>query len=429
MTYTFIPAPELLDSPRGRRLVGATPSALMVPERPELPPTASAVIVGGGLAALSLAARLWHDGIRDYLILERGPRLGGQFFERTASVGQMILRSPYEHHPGAEGHSDCEMLDFARLNWNHLTAIEQNEVRMAQSGQRAVAPLDVFEGFCSHVAATHSITERSRRAEVQKVVADGDGWRVATDRGDVRATAVVLAVGEARREAPDGWDTASERVRYWDEPCEPIDGRHAVIGAGLSAAHIVADLCARGLAVDWVFRGKEHYQCADVNAAFFRPEGRAIFHLDSLERRWAMLSVERRPSIMFEFRPRLRAWEEVGLLSVHRETVVTELRADPTGVALCIDGGAPLRVSQAHLALGTRPPLAPEVSGAEIRTHGGLPLMDETTLQISGITGLYAIGALASLALGPATRNIDGHRVAAARISTSLRRRLGSREA
>ncbi|GHD81399.1 NAD(P)-binding domain-containing protein [Streptomyces goshikiensis] len=422
MTHTFIPAPEILDSPRGRRLAGATPAALVVPDLPALPASAPVVIVGGGLASLTLAARLWHHGIRDYLILERGTRLGGQFFERVAAVGQLILRSPYEHHPGAEGHRDCEMLDFARLNWEHLTATEQNEVRMAQSGQRAVAPLDVFEGYCSHVAATHGVTGQARRADVREVVADGAGWRVLTDRGEVRAEAVVLAVGEVRRPAPEHWDTTSTHVRYWDQHCErPAGGRHAVIGAGLSSAHIVHDLCNRGLPVDWVFRGTEHYQCADVNAAFFRPEGRAMFHQDSLEQRRSMLSVERRPSIMFEFRPRLQAWEESGLLTVHRGAEITDLQTDGEGAHLAIAGGAPLSVDQVHLALGTNTVFTAQVSGAKLTFHEGMPLMDEHTLQVSGVPGLYAIGALGSLALGPATRNIDGHRVAAARIADALR--------
>ncbi|MFJ2821523.1 FAD/NAD(P)-binding protein [Streptomyces toxytricini] len=428
MTHTFIPVPEILDSPRGRRLAGAIPVALRVPDHTGLPDSAPVVIVGGGLAALTLAARLWHHGVREYLILERGERIGGQFFDRVAAVGQLVLRSPYEHHPGAEGHRDCEMLDFARLNWEHLTPTERNEVRMAQSGQRAVAPLDIFEAYCSHVAATHGVTERSRRADVREIVAHGDGWRVLTDRGEVRAQAVVLAVGETRRPAPDHWDTASDRVRYWDEPLgEKVTGRHAVVGAGLSAAHIVHDLCSRGLPVDWVFRGTEHYQCADVNAAFFRPEGRAIFHLDALEQRRTMLSVERRPSIMFEFQPRLREWEKSGLLTVHRETEITDLRAHGSGARLHTAADTePISVDHVHLALGTRTLIAPEVKGVELTLHDGLPAMDEHTLQLADAPGLHAIGAIGSLALGPATRNIDGHRVAAARIADALRARFSS---
>ncbi|MFG2716355.1 transposase [Streptomyces goshikiensis] len=87
MTHTFIPAPEILDSPRGRRLAGATPAALVVADLPALPASAPVVIVGGGLASLTLAARLWHHGIRDYLILERGTRLGGLGF----GAGRMTL--------------------------------------------------------------------------------------------------------------------------------------------------------------------------------------------------------------------------------------------------------------------------------------------------------------------------------------------------
>ncbi|MFI9202014.1 hypothetical protein [Streptomyces sp. NPDC053048] len=193
--------------------------------------------------------------MRDFLLLERESRLTGRFFTRVDNLGQRVLRSPYEHHPGAEGHRDCEMLDFARLHWPQLTEVEQHEVRMAQSGQRGVAPIDIFESYCSHVAASHEVTARARRAEVLEVAGSDE---------------------------------------------------------------------------------------ADVNAAFFRPEGRAIFTRRSLEYR-------------------------------------------------------------------------------------GLPLVHEETMELAGTARLYVMGALASLALGPAARNIDGHRVAAARITAALRaRRAGA---
>ncbi|QTT76387.1 NAD(P)-binding domain-containing protein [Streptomyces mobaraensis NBRC 13819 = DSM 40847] len=424
MPSTFFPAPEVLDSPRGRQFTGTIRQALAIP-RTALPPKASVVIIGGGLAALTLAAQLWHHGIRDFLLLEREPRLTGRFFTRVDNVGQLVLRSPYEHHPGAEGHRDCEMLDFARLHWSQLTEVEQHEVRMAQSGQRGVAPIDIFESYCSHVAASHGVPERSRRAEVLEVAGADGGWQVVTDRGTVQAANVVWAVGEPRRPAPRTWDTSSPRVRYWDEP-QNSDARkstHAVIGSGLSAAHIVHDLCARGEHVQWIFRGKEHYQCADVNAAFFRPEGRAIFTQRSLAYRSRMLSVERRPTVMFEFRPRLQAWEESGRLRVFRETEIEYLKDRGTHVEIGLGDSSPIGVEQVHLALGTKACFEPGLRDTEVQLYGGLPLVHEETMELAGTTRLYVMGALASLALGPAARNIDGHRVAAARITTALQAR------
>ena len=50
----------------------------------------------------------------------------------------------YQHHPGVEGFRDCELLDFARLHWSRLTAVERREVRMAQAGHRSVVPVAVF---------------------------------------------------------------------------------------------------------------------------------------------------------------------------------------------------------------------------------------------------------------------------------------------
>ena len=176
---TFVPEPHLLDSPRGRDWAPGPVSAPRPAGADEVPATADVVIVGAGPAGLATASALWHLGVHDVVLLDRDGRPCGRFFDRIDTLKQRVLRSPYEHHPGVEGYRDCELLDFARLNWSRLTPVERREIRMAQAGHRSVVPVDVFEAYCRHVATLHHVEEPTGRTPKRSGVAErlnDDEW-------------------------------------------------------------------------------------------------------------------------------------------------------------------------------------------------------------------------------------------------------------
>ncbi len=414
----FLPHPDLLASPRHRDWP-AYPGPEPVPAGP-VPGSADVVVVGAGPAGLAVAAALWHLGVRDVVIVDRDGRPAGRFLDRIDRIGQRVLRSPYEHHPGVEGYRDCELRDFARMHWALLTPVERREVRMSQAGHRSVVPVDVFEAYCRHTSAIHGVPERLWRGEVSEL--DLGGRRV-TVRGDgfaVDAGYVVLCQGEERRDAPAGW-WSGERpaaVGYWDEPPPANAGHEVVVGAGLTSAHLIHNALERGARVSWVLREEsERYQCSDVNASFFRAEGRARFDGVPWADRMALMRRERRASVMFEFRPLLQAAEADGRLTVHRGA---EVAAVGDGEVLLADG---TRVAGDHvwLALGTVPSagtglLPDDVVGA----RDGWPDLDERTLAYRAEPRVFVAGAPTCMVLGPAGRTIDGPRVATARIATSV---------
>jgi cation diffusion facilitator CzcD-associated flavoprotein CzcO len=383
------------------------------------PASADVVVVGGGPAGLAVAAALWHVGVHDVVVLDAGERPCGRFLDRADTLGQRVLRSPYEHHPGTEGYRDCELLDFARLNWAVLTPVERAEVRMAQSGHRSVVPLDIFEAFCAHVAAAHDVPGRTWRAVVRGVEPSGDEVRVDTSHGALTARFAVLCLGEERRAAPAGWwDRRSPSVGYWDEPVPGAARSLVVVGAGLSAAHLLATALARGRRVRWVVRDDgEHYQCADVNAAYFRVEGRARFAGTPWSARTDLMARHRRASIMFEFRPMLRAAEADGRLVVHRGSPV--VRVGDEGVRLT--DGTLVAGEHVALCLGTVPSIGTGLMPDEVvGAVDGWPDLDDATLAYRRAPRVLAAGAAACMVLGPAARNIDGHRVATARIVEAI---------
>lgn len=413
---TFLPAPELLDSPLGRpfpAVLAGSPATAMTPDRVRV------AVVGAGPAGLALASHLWHalGDLSEVALLDPHPRPAARFLDRIAALRQRVLRSPYEHHLGAHNSRDCELLDFARSHWRLLTGTERNEVRMAMSGQRSVVPRDVFEAYTRHVVSCHGVAARCWPATVERVEPEGGRWRVRHRAGSLLADAVVLAVGERSRPVPEQW-RADDRVQPWDVPLG-AGRRVAVVGSGLSAAHVLATVCAAGGQAVWIQRGTERYQCADVNARFFRPEGRSGFAGLPAERRLALLRRHRRPSMMYEFRPLLRHWEAEGCLLVYRQRTLVEVRAGRS-LSLLLDGGTWVRgVDRLVAALGTEPAGLP-VAPREQPLVGGFPVPRDDTLELPGPPGLFVTGVHASLALGPAARNIDGMRVAAARIARGL---------
>ncbi|WP_020670858.1 FAD-dependent oxidoreductase [Amycolatopsis nigrescens] len=421
---TFMPDPGLLDSPRRRAWPGlSTGHAGPAGEPPE---GTDVVIVGAGPAGLAVASALWHHGVHDIVLLDPAERPCERFFDRIDLLGQRVLRSPYEHHPGVEGYRDCELLDFARLHWSRLTEVERREVRMAQAGHRSVVPVDVFEAYCRHLVSSHHVGERTWRATVQEVLPEPDTVVVRTDRSSVTARFAVLCAGERRRVAPSSWwggGPPPDGVSYWDEPVPEYANRLVVVGAGLTAAHLVSNALAAGRQVHWVIRGDaERYQCADVNSSFFRPEGRARFDRVDWPDRLELLGRYRRASIMFEFRPLFERAEAGGGLVVHRGRAVAAVSAAGDGTAFVrLADGDLVTGERVVLALGTTPATGGDLlPDAVAGTRDGWPELAGDTLAFRRAPRVLAVGAAAAMVLGPAARNIDGHRVATARVAAAV---------
>lgn len=426
---TFVPPPHLLDSPRGRDWPHPARERRAAVGRP--PGLADVVIVGAGPAGLAVAAALWHLGVRDVVILDRHERPCGRFFDRVDVLRQRVLRSPYEHHPGVEGYHDCELVDFARLNWARLTAVERREIRMSQSGHRSVVPVDVFEAYCRHVATLHEVYDRLWQVSVRVVQPEPHGVAVGGDGFEVHGRYAVLCTGEERRPPPGHWwreAAPAPNVTHWDQPVPDGSGPLVVVGAGLTAAHLISNALRDGRRVDWVLRTEERYQCSDVNASFFRAEGRARFDGVPWEDRLTLMRQQRRASVMFEFQPLLRQAEADGQLAVHRGRDVTSITGSDDGSTV-VELGDGTRVAGEHavLALGTIfSPGGWLLPTRVVNARDGWPDLDERSLCYRRAPRVFTVGATAGMVLGPAARNIDGHRVATARVAGSVAAMLRS---
>jgi hypothetical protein len=92
-----------------------------------------------------------------------------------------------------------------------------------------------------------------------------------------------------------------------------------------------------------------------------------------------------------------------------------------SGPAVRLADGTLVAGDHVVLALGTRTrtddgPLPAGLTGS----RDGWPDLDESTLAFRQAPRVLAVGAEAGMVLGPAARNIDGHRVAAARAAAAV---------
>src|SRR3954470_18076316 len=116
----------------------------------------SIAIVGSGVSGLGLATRLQHEGIDDYVVLERGDGVGGTWH--------------YNTYPGCACDVPSHLYSFSfapNPDWTR-TYSRQPEIR----------------AYLERVAA--GVKVRLNR-EVQRASWDGERWELQTSPGGVRA--------------------------------------------------------------------------------------------------------------------------------------------------------------------------------------------------------------------------------------------------
>lgn len=178
------------------------------------------VIVGAGFAGVGLGVRLLEAGIRDFVILERNPSVGGTWFEHT--------------YPGCQCDVPTHLYSysFARNpNWSRLYPL-QAEI------------LD----YIRDVADRHGVTPHVRLStEMEHSEWDDSAgmWRLRTSSGELSADILVSAIGATAEPCdPDipGWGSFTGTRFHsarWDHAHDLRGERVAVIGTGCAAAQFV----------------------------------------------------------------------------------------------------------------------------------------------------------------------------------------------
>lgn len=428
--------PELLNSPLGRSFTNVNHNSRKTIETPP-PEYVELAIVGGGIIGCGVACQILQNipFLRNRIvILDSQSHLVQNYFNLMSNTGQKVMRSPYEHQIAPDG--NLQMLDFARLHLSMLSEIERKQVKLGLSGQRSIVPLDIFIAHTTHVIGVYNLNEFAYQFTVESISkgnqAEDDRWIIKSKNGySVKAKAVILATGNqtapwnqiltmARRQYSDRVQSAYKQIRQI-ESGETI----VVVGSGLTAGHVILKILQAKAHPVWIVRSEERYRCADFDTAYFRSEGIAHFRRLPTEEKVRVLAEENRGSLMLEFVHLFEALEETSQIQVYRGSTVEHVGETSAGkLDIHLSSGAAVAADRIIVATGLVPnhQLLPEET---LLLDEKYPLLNEDTLEVKDLKNFHVAGALASLALGPAAKNIDGLRLASEIILPILEERFG----
>lgn len=403
------------------------------------------LIVGGGPHGCHIATALLQqvpgvttDNLR---IVDDGPELLHAWKTRTRDVGMSHLRSSASNH--------LDVREDALKRYAKKTCGKD----CCRPGKKSVfAPdymrprLDLFNDHCDDVVKRNGLQEAHVRGMVTDIVPGATSSirvrRPEEGLVDLRAENVVLALGGGAPAYPD-WvcGTAVERglVRHVSEVRHASEDAAAgasiaIIGGGVSAAHLALRHSREGVRVHLVFRHDLREQSFDCHQDWmmtrdaservgFVPERQLAFAgVASFDERREIIRRERlagtMPASVSRGKHGLRYAIASGAVQHHKAGVERMTMAD-CGVALALTTGASIEVDRVLLATGfsRRPPgaglLDQMVRRGDLELCScGYPAPDKH-LRWGDV---FIAGALAELELGPSARNIAGARLASERI-------------
>ena len=242
---------------------------MTAPSEPALPPSASVVIIGGGIMGTSAAFHLAEAGVADVLLLERGLLAGGSTSKAAGGI-RAQFSDPVNIELGARGLAAFEnfherpgwAIDLHQVGYlfviseeDDLSAYEDSIALQQRMGvnSRLLTPREAHElspgivvddllaaafhprdGYCSPESVVHGYAAGARRhgavvrtgVTVEGIEMDGTAIvAVHTSAGVVRTSTVVCTAGAWSKEigAMAGVDLEVEPLRRQILITEPLD--------------------------------------------------------------------------------------------------------------------------------------------------------------------------------------------------------------
>lgn len=381
------------------------------------------LIIGGGVQGTHLSLVLTTKlGVpRERLrVLDPHARPMQRWRDCVAATGMRYLRSPSVHHIGLE---PFELLDFAE-------AIQLPGAFTAPYNRPSV---ELFHRHCGAVRELGALDGLRVRGRALSLRPRPGGYSVETEDGRLDAHRVVLALGASERPLWPGWAlgllTLGVDVQHVFDPAfspgRRFEGPVLVVGGGMSGVQVALRLVEAGEHVTlWSRHATRVHQFDSDPGWIGRKHMRGFSRISDPDRRRAILAAARHGgSITPQLAARLRRAEAQGA----PRRVVGSLRG-----ARALGGGlgallelSETQVSARHVLLCTgfdpaRPGgamLDDAVDAMELRCAAcGYPVPGPN---LEWAPGLFVMGPLAELELGPTARNITGGRRGAERIAAA----------
>ena len=275
-----------------------------------LPAAVDIAIVGAGFSGLGMAIRLRREGVEDFVVLERGAKVGGTWWFNT--------------YPGCGCDVPSHLYSFSfapnpdwRRTYSRQPEIEGYLQRVAEDF-----------GAASHVRLGTTVTG----AEWD----DGAGrWSVETSRGTVSARVLISAAGalsDPKVPALEGLERFEGRTFHsarWDHGYDVAGKRIAVVGTGASAIQFVPAI-APAVAQLHVFQRTAPWVLPHSDRAISSRERRLYRRFPLLQRlvRGGVYSARELLVLGFVKEPKLmKAVERLARAHMRRQVPDRELRA------------------------------------------------------------------------------------------------------
>ncbi|MEM9711675.1 MAG: FAD-dependent oxidoreductase [Actinomycetota bacterium] len=385
------------------------------------PRTDTVCILGAGPQGLAAALHLLEadPGMADRLVvLDPSGDWLATWREHFARLEIGNLRSPVVHHPAPD------VSTLARHIARH---------GLPRTGLPYELPtFEAFTSFCEHLVGDGALP--SPTAVRARSVRPVDG-RLVVEAGDESMTFdhLIVAANPHRRVLPD-WVGALlghfPQLQHADDvdlrQVERLDGEVvAIVGGGLTAAHLAQGAADRGAHVELIARRPLTIRPFDTDPGWLGPRFLRDYGTldDPRERLTAAATARGGGTIPPWMADRLARLQAQGRIAVREETSVLDATPGAEGTAcLRLRGGVDIDADRVWLATGTVPHLgALRCLGdlaADMGQIDGIPVTDE--LLRAGPHPVYVMGRLATVQLGPAAGNLWGAQRAASRITRAI---------
>lgn len=388
-------------------------------------------IVGGGIHGTYVARELLDAGVprEDIVILDTYGELLGSFRRKARACGMETLRSNYVQHVGP---TPFGLEAFAEQH------DREGELVPTRNSQPRPT-VDLFLDYADHVIDRFGLTALVREATVTGIDREDSlviQLRGASKTDPIRATRVVLAVGQGDRYRRPEWAVETPRMEHvWETETPPAatvetDEIVWVIGGGITAAQVATAIADHVEAVTLCTRHplEEALREADPLWLNWRHIEREIHSLPpGSTARYERVQTARNESTIPHYL--LEELRQRSTLTVCQDEIVNVFQTDD-GLLISRDHGTETGVDRIILATGFEPvashPLVRSVAEALSLRRGdrGLPVLDDETLAWQTRTGdcsnVFVTGALAAGTVGPFAGNIPGARRAAERLVESV---------
>jgi hypothetical protein len=343
----------------------------------------------------------------------------------SANTGMEYLRSPHAHNLHFDPFS---LVTFARTRAGAPLA------RFTEPYGRPA--LDLFQAHSAHVIERYQLDSLRLEGRAEGLTRIQDGWRVETPLGGIETHRVILAIGNTENPYWPEWslplrDTGAPISHVFEAGFDrarlPAWEHALLVGGGITALQTALSLAmTQPGTVTLLMRHALRVHNFDSDPAWIDSRTLQPFHQtqDYAERRAIIREARHRGSMPPDVARDLKTGLEGGLLQQRVDNIVeSHWNAASGQIELMLTSGDSLRTDRLILATGfdsARPGgawLERAVADYGLPTApDGYPILNPL---LCWSHGLYVMGPLAELEVGPTARNFIGARLAAERIGDS----------